>query len=217
VTVNEVLEWFASGRPLMLTNDDGACELAVAADRITTKTMAEIVRIGTGFVRVVLPEATCDRLLLPLQTWRWTTGGSAGDCVTVDAATGVTTGISAADRALTARLLASADTHPADLRRPGHVVPQRVTPVGSLGRLTAHEAAVVLASLSGCAPGAVVSAITSQVDPRRLAGIAELPDLAERYAVPVIRAANVADCARWRGAAGRAMRGVLVSAPKDAG
>ena len=89
--------------------------------------------------------------------------------MTVDARTGVTTGISAADRARTARLLAADETVPGDFTRPGHVVPLRARPGGVLTRPGHTESAVDLARLAGLRPAGVICEIVSEEDPTTMA------------------------------------------------
>lgn len=170
----------ATGRPVLLIDHTGRGELVATADEITTATMASLIRMGSGFVQVALPAAECLRLRLPPMSRHHGEELLAGNqCVAVDAATGVTTGISAADRARTARLLASPATAVDDLVRPGHVIPLRVDGPHSHG-----AAALELVSHAG-SRAAVVTAVVSVADPRRDPSPEELIELAGDYRLPV--------------------------------
>jgi 3,4-dihydroxy 2-butanone 4-phosphate synthase / GTP cyclohydrolase II len=109
--------------PVVLLDDRGAGGLVAVADDVSTETMALLVRIGSGFVQVAVSGETCERLLLPPMVWPRPDDARGDHCVSVDATDGISTGISAADRARTARLLAAPTTVPGDLTRPGHVIP----------------------------------------------------------------------------------------------
>jgi 3,4-dihydroxy 2-butanone 4-phosphate synthase/GTP cyclohydrolase II len=106
--------------------------------------------------------------------------------VTVDATEGISTGISAADRARTIRLLADPATSSTDLSRPGHVVPARVRTGGVLRRPGSAEAAVDLAVCAGLRPAAALCRIVSVDDPRRMAGPRELRRFADQHGLALI-------------------------------
>lgn len=171
--------------PVVVLDGRGSGLLVTAADYITTETMAFLVRVGSGFVQVALDGVTCDRLLLPPMVWPAPAGPRGDHCVSVDAAFGVSTGISAADRALTARLLAAPTTVPDDLTRPGHVVPVRArtpdSPAGLALALVAragHRAAVLTAAVPGG-------------DPCAEARTADLLALADTHGLAVVEAADL--------------------------
>ncbi len=142
----------AAGRVVVLVDGRGGGSLVVAADRVDRRSMAFVVRHTSGFVCVALDGYDCDRLGLPSMAGA---GRRPVLTVTVDAAAGITTGISAADRARTARVLADAATAPRDLTRPGHVVGVRTADGGVLAEPGTAEAAVDLARLAGCRPAGV--------------------------------------------------------------
>ncbi|WP_067682878.1 3,4-dihydroxy-2-butanone-4-phosphate synthase [Nocardia miyunensis] len=143
----------ASGRPVVLIDDDGCGGLMLAAQAATPAGVAFLVRHTSGFLRVALPAADCDRLGLP-PMWLPSSRPGSAFCVTVDAV-GVGTGISAADRAFTARRLADSDCTAKDFSRPGHVVPIAVLPGGVLTRRSPIEAASDLVRLAGMRPVAI--------------------------------------------------------------
>ena len=130
VTLCGVLS-LSAGRPVLLLEDRPGSttgpQFVAAADRIGADQMAFLVRYSSGFVFVCLPAVRCAELMLPIFANDLDLVDEPIQVVSVDARERVSTGISAADRSLTARLLADPHTGPAELTRPGHVVPIRVT------------------------------------------------------------------------------------------
>jgi 3,4-dihydroxy-2-butanone 4-phosphate synthase len=128
----------------------GGVELWMAAEVAEAPVFARLVRHTSGFVTVALPAARCSALVLPAMAGgeAWLKESRPIQAVTCDAAEGVTTGISAADRALTARLLADPDSAPEDFKRPGHLVPLRVRE-GLTDRTAPASAALAMCSISG--------------------------------------------------------------------
>ncbi|TNM53653.1 3,4-dihydroxy-2-butanone-4-phosphate synthase, partial [Streptomyces sp. NP160] len=123
------------------------------------------VKHGSGLLCAPLPAVLADSLALPDMVERNEDSLRTAYTVTVDAASGVTTGISAADRARTARVLADPASGPADLVRPGHVLPLRARPGGVLERRGHTEAAVDLCRLAGLPPVAVITELVDLDDP----------------------------------------------------
>ncbi len=149
----------AAGRAVIVVDDEdreNEGDLIFAAEHATAELVAFMVRYTSGYICVPLPEAEADRLDLPPMFHTNQDQRGTAYAVTVDARSGVTTGISAADRAHTIRLLASADTRPTDLSRPGHVVPLRARPGGVLRRAGHTEASIDLAVLAGLRPAGVL-------------------------------------------------------------
>jgi 3,4-dihydroxy 2-butanone 4-phosphate synthase / GTP cyclohydrolase II len=157
--VADAVAAIAAGRPVVVVDDEhreNEGDLIFAAELATPELMGFTIRHTSGFVCAPLPAEECDRLdLPPMATTNQDPRGTAYT-VTVDARTGVTTGISAADRARTVRLLADPLTAPGDLTRPGHVVPLRARPGGVLERPGHTEAAVDLCRLAGLRPAGVL-------------------------------------------------------------
>ena len=149
----------ASGRPVIVVDDEdreNEGDLIFAAEYATAGLMAFMVRHTSGYVCVPMTEEHADRLDLPPMYHTNQDRRGTAYAVAVDAREGVGTGISAADRAYTIRLLAAAGTRPSDLARPGHVVPLRARAGGVLRRPGHTEAAVDLAVLAGLGPVAVL-------------------------------------------------------------
>lgn len=165
--------------------------LVGCASAVTTEHMAFLIRHTTGFVQVALHERICDRLVLPesTPTVRASSTLGHGQCVTVDAAAGVTTGISGADRARTARILADPATEPGDLTRPGHLVPVRVTPTEFRTRQTTASLALALTETAESQrSGAVFADLDGIVDPISVGDRHDAEILADRYGLTLITA-----------------------------
>jgi 3,4-dihydroxy 2-butanone 4-phosphate synthase / GTP cyclohydrolase II len=158
-TIEAAIESFGAGRPVVVVDDENReneGDLMFAAEKATPELMAFMVRHTSGFVCAPLTEEDADRLdLPPMYVTNQDRRGTAYT-VTVDAREGITTGISAAERAHTVRLLADPATGPADLARPGHVVPLRAKAGGVLRRPGHTEAAIDLARLAGLHPAGVL-------------------------------------------------------------
>jgi 3,4-dihydroxy 2-butanone 4-phosphate synthase/GTP cyclohydrolase II len=159
VTIEEAIKEIAAGRAVVVADDadrENEGDLIFAAEKATPELLAFMVRHTSGFICAPLTEEDADRLELPPMYVTNQDRRGTAYTVTVDARDGVTTGISAADRAHTIRLLADPRTSPADLARPGHVVPLRARAGGVLRRPGHTEAAVDLARLAGLRPAAVL-------------------------------------------------------------
>jgi 3,4-dihydroxy 2-butanone 4-phosphate synthase / GTP cyclohydrolase II len=143
--------------------------------------MAFLVRESSGIVCVAMTGARLDELRVPPMDGDAADPGGSAFAVSVDLRVGITTGISAADRALTVRALADPATGPTDIVRPGHLLPLRVRDGGVLDRARPAEAAVDLCRGAGLAPAAVLAAAVDGAgelaDPAALAALAERHDL----------------------------------------
>jgi 3,4-dihydroxy 2-butanone 4-phosphate synthase / GTP cyclohydrolase II len=158
-TIEEAVAAIAAGRPVVVVDDadrENEGDLIFAAQLATPELLAFMVRHTSGFICAPLTEADADRLELPPMYHTNQDRRGTAYTVTVDAREGVSTGISAADRCHTVRLLSDPATSPADLSRPGHVVPLRAKPGGVLRRPGHTEAAIDLATLAGLRPAAVL-------------------------------------------------------------
>src|SRR5881409_2140285 len=157
--IEKAIAEIAAGRPVVVVDDadrENEGDLIFAAEKATPELMAFMVRHTSGFVCAPLTEADADRLELPPMYHTNQDRRGTAYTVTVDAREGVSTGISAADRAHTVGLLADPATSAADLARPGHVVPLRAKAGGVLRRSGHTEAAVDLAVLAGLRPAGVL-------------------------------------------------------------
>lgn len=157
--VERAIAEIAAGRPVVVVDDEdreNEGDLIFAADLVTPQLVAFMVRHTSGYICVPMTGEDCDRLELPPMYEPNQGRHGTAYTVTVDAREGVSTGISAADRARTIELLASPDTRPGDLARPGHVVALRAKPGGVLRRPGHTEASVDLVVLAGRRPVGVL-------------------------------------------------------------
>ncbi|MGI5242217.1 bifunctional 3,4-dihydroxy-2-butanone-4-phosphate synthase/GTP cyclohydrolase II [Dactylosporangium sp. CA-139066] len=185
--VAEAVEALRSGRFVVVLDDparEGEGDLIMAAEHVTPERMAYLLRHSSGIVCVAADGELLDRLGLPPMTTHSQDRHGTAFTVSVDAAVGVTTGISATDRARTVRLLASPDATPADLARPGHVFPLRARPGGVLARRGHTEAGVDLMRLAGLRHAAVLCELTE--DDGSVANREGVLALAERDGLPVV-------------------------------
>ncbi|MFE7408512.1 bifunctional 3,4-dihydroxy-2-butanone-4-phosphate synthase/GTP cyclohydrolase II [Isoptericola sp. NPDC057559] len=186
----------AAGRPVVVADDadrENEGDLILAADAATPELMGFLVRHTSGLVCVGVAGEQLDRLGLPLMVEANQDAFRTAYTVTVDAAAGVTTGISGADRARTARLLADRGAAPADLTRPGHVLPLRARPGGVLERRGHTEAAVDLARLAGRGDAGVLAELVH--DDGTMMRLPALTEFAAEHGLTLI---SVADLVAYR-------------------
>ena len=209
-TIERALAHLAAGGIVVVADDEhreNEGDLIMAADAATPEAIAFFVRHTSGVICAALSGDRCETLALPLMVPPATNADQfrTAFTVTVDAAVGTTTGISAADRAATLRALADPSTRPAQLNRPGHIFPLRARPGGVLQRPGHTEAAVDLARLAGRAPAGVLSELV--LDDGSMARLPELQAFARAHRLPLI---SIADLIAYRTAHDPASRGVLV-------
>jgi 3,4-dihydroxy 2-butanone 4-phosphate synthase / GTP cyclohydrolase II len=195
-SIERAVKDIAAGRPVIVVDDEdreNEGDLIFAAEHATPELLAFMVRYTSGYICVPLTEAEADRLELPPMYHTNQDRRGTAYAVTVDARAGVTTGISAADRAHTIRLLASADTKPTDLARPGHVVPLRAKAGGVLRRPGHTEAAIDLASMAGLRPVGVLCEIVNDDGTMK-----RRPDLDEFAAEHDLALITIADLVAYR-------------------
>lgn len=192
--IEEALADIAAGRAVLVTDDEAReneGDLIVAATKATPEVIGMMIRHGSGIVCVPLVEEQLERLGLGPMVQRNRESFQTDFTVTVDAAEGVTTGISAADRARTIQLLADAGTEPSALVRPGHVFPLRARPGGVLERAGHTEAAVDLARLAGLPPAGVLCEVMN--DDGSVARLPELTDFKRRHGLKLVSIAQLID------------------------
>ena len=156
-SVERAVADIATGRPVVVVDDadrENEGDIIVAASKMTPSLMTFMIRHTSGVICVPLTGQDLDRLQLPLMTTQNEERMRTAFTVSVDARDGVTTGISAADRARTVRVLVDSATEPYELVRPGHIFPLRYAEGGVLRRPGHTEAAVDLARLAGLSPAA---------------------------------------------------------------
>ncbi|MFP4053813.1 MAG: 3,4-dihydroxy-2-butanone-4-phosphate synthase, partial [Phycisphaerae bacterium] len=163
--IEDILEDLRAGKMIVLVDDESReneGDLVCAAEFITPEIINFMATHGRGLICVPLPNVRADRLGLHPQTSSNDALHGTAFTVSVDAASGVTTGISAADRARTIELLARDDARPADLVRPGHIFPIRARDGGVLVRAGQTEGGVDLARLAGLKPVSVICEIMNE-------------------------------------------------------
>lgn len=163
-SVEEALDDIRQGRMVIVADDEdreNEGDLVCAADAITPEIVNFMTRYGRGLICVALTAERADKMGLPPMTEHNTDPKGTAFTVSVDADPrfGVTTGISAQDRAITIQRLVDPEGRPDDLRRPGHVFPLRAKPGGVLRRVGQTEAGVDLARLAGFSPAGVICEI----------------------------------------------------------
>jgi 3,4-dihydroxy 2-butanone 4-phosphate synthase / GTP cyclohydrolase II len=168
-------------------------DLIMAAEKVTPEAMAFMIRHTSGVICLPLEGDRCDALQLPLMVANNTEAQRTAFTVSVDARTGTTTGISAADRAATVHALIDPATRPDDLARPGHIFPLRYREGGVLKRAGHTEASVDLARMAGAYPSGVLSEITN--DDGTMARMPELERFAAEHGLQLI---SIADLIRYR-------------------
>ncbi|RAJ60519.1 3,4-dihydroxy 2-butanone 4-phosphate synthase/GTP cyclohydrolase II [Streptomyces sp. Amel2xB2] len=194
----------AAGRPVVVVDDadrENEGDLIVAAERITPEIVAFMMSECRGLICTPMDGADLDRLGLPQMVEENSEAMSTAFTVSADAAPchGVTTGISAADRATTIRLLADPDAGPGDFVRPGHAFPLRARPGGVLARAGHTEAGVDLARLAGLRPAAAIVEIAGEDG--AMLRLPELLPFARKHGLAVI---SIEDLIAHREAADRA-------------
>jgi len=167
-TIEQALEALRAGKPVLVADDENReneGDAIMAAEFATPEWLAWIINHSSGYICAPMPEALANKLELPLMTVANQDTLRTQYTISVDAADGVSTGISAADRARTLRVLADPNSTPRDLIRPGHILPLRANKGGVLARPGHTEAAVDLLKLAGLNPVGVIarwSSLTAQ-------------------------------------------------------
>lgn len=186
-TIPQAIAAIAAGQPVIVADDEdreNEGDLILSAQLATSQTIAFMVEHSSGLLCAPMSDAVADQLELPMMVAQNQDVRQTAYTVTVDAAQGVTTGISAADRAHTVNLLAGTDTLPSDLNRPGHILPLRAVSGGVRQRPGHTEAAVELMTLAGLAPvGVIAEIVADDGDMMRLPGLIEM---GAEHNIPVI-------------------------------
>jgi 3,4-dihydroxy 2-butanone 4-phosphate synthase/GTP cyclohydrolase II len=195
-SIPEAIEAFREGKILVVVDDEdreNEGDLTIAAEKVTPEVINFMATHGRGLICLALDADWCQRLdLQPMSSVNTARFGTAF-CEAVDAAEGVTTGISAYDRAHTIQVAMRPESQPKDLARPGHVFPLRARPGGVLVRAGQTEAGVDLARLAGFAPGGVICEIMNEDG--SMARVPELVDFCKRHGLKMI---TVAELIRYR-------------------
>ncbi|MBU6193416.1 MAG: 3,4-dihydroxy-2-butanone-4-phosphate synthase [Burkholderiales bacterium] len=173
--IPELVAELAAGRMVILVDEEdreNEGDLVLAADHVTPQAINFMAKHGRGLICLTLTRERCERLQLPPMAARNGTKHSTAFTVSIEAATGVSTGISAADRARTIEAAVAPNAQPSDLVQPGHVFPLQAQDGGVLMRAGHTEAGCDLASMAGLSPASVICEIMNDDGT-----MARLPDL----------------------------------------
>ncbi|WP_031498570.1 3,4-dihydroxy-2-butanone-4-phosphate synthase [Bryobacter aggregatus] len=195
-SIESAIEDFRAGRMVVIVDDEdreNEGDLALPADAVTPDLINFMAVHGRGLICLALSGESCDRLHLPLMSRINTSNFGTAFTESIDAKLGVTTGISAADRAHTIQLAVTDDCRPEDLARPGHVFPLRAQEGGVLVRAGQTEASVDLSRLAGRKPAGVICEIMNEDGT-----MARVPELREYCRTHDLKLISVADLIRYR-------------------
>lgn len=195
-SIEEGVEDIRQGRMVIVVDDEdreNEGDLTAAAEKITPEHINFMARHGRGLICVTLTEERCAHLRLRLMAEENTSPYGTAFCESIDARCGISTGISAADRATTIRATVDPATRSSDLVRPGHVFPLRARRGGVLVRAGQTEASVDLTRLAGLTPAGVICEVMN--DDGTMARVPELEAFCRKHGLRMI---TVADLIRYR-------------------
>ena len=194
--VEDIVADIRAGRMVILIDEEdreNEGDLVLAADHVTPEAINFMARFGRGLICLTLTRERCERLNLPPMVPRNGTKMSTAFTVSIEAAEGVTTGISAADRARTVQVAVAPNAQASDLVQPGHVFPLQAVEGGVLMRAGHTEAGCDLAAMAGCSPAAVICEIMKDDGT-----MARLPDLLVFAAEHGLKIGTIADLIEHR-------------------
>ncbi|RJP64560.1 MAG: 3,4-dihydroxy-2-butanone-4-phosphate synthase [Comamonadaceae bacterium] len=194
--VEDIVADMRAGRIVILVDEEdreNEGDLVLAADHVTPEAINFMARFGRGLICLTLTRERCERLRLPPMVPRNGTKMGTAFTVSIEAAEGVTTGISAADRARTVQVAVAAGALAADLVQPGHIFPLQAVEGGVLMRAGHTEAGCDLAAMAGCSPAAVICEIMKDDGT-----MARLPDLQVFAAEHGLKIGTIADLIEHR-------------------
>src|SRR2546422_11473577 len=187
-----------AGKLVILVDDadrENEGDLCIAAEKVTPEAINFMARYGRGLICLSMTEQQLDQLNLSMMVpdWENTSGFGTAFTVSIEARRGVTTGISAADRATTILTAIAADAKPSDIARPGHVFPLRARPGGVLRRAGQTEGSVDLARLAELKPAGVICEIMN--DDGTMARMPDLIEFSRRHGIKIV---SIADLIQYR-------------------
>lgn len=185
--VKAAIEAFKQGNGVLVLDDENReneGDLIFPAETITTEQMAKLIRYGSGIVCLCITDERCKQLDLPPMVQDNTSVNKTAFTISIEAAKGVSTGVSAADRVTTIKAAVADGAKPSDLHRPGHVFPLRAAANGVLERNGHTEAAVDLARLAGYKEAGVICEITN--DDGSMARTPELVEFVKKFGYPIV-------------------------------
>jgi len=185
--VERALDALRRGQGVLVTDDEereNEGDLIFAAESLTEQQMAMLIRECSGIVCLCMPEEKVHALALPMMVADNSSRYQTAFTVSIEAAAGVTTGVSAADRVRTVKAAIHDQAKPSDLNRPGHVFPLKARPGGVLERQGHTEATVDLMRLAGLKPYGVLCEVTNPDG--TMARLPQIVAFAERHGMPVV-------------------------------
>ena len=194
--VEDIVADMKAGRMVILVDEEdreNEGDLVLAADHVTPEAINFMARFGRGLICLTLTRERCERLQLPPMVPRNGTKMGTAFTVSIEAAEGVTTGISAADRARTVQVAVAPNAQAADLVQPGHIFPLQAVEGGVLMRAGHTEAGCDLAAMAGCSPASVICEIMKDDGT-----MARLPDLQVFAAEHGLKIGTIADLIEHR-------------------
>ena len=192
----DIIAELRAGKMVVLVDEEdreNEGDLVLAADHVTAEAVNFMAKHGRGLICLTLTRERCQQLNLPLMVRDNGTSMGTNFTVSIEAATGVTTGISAADRALTIKTAVAPNAKPGDLVQPGHIFPLMAQPGGVLIRSGHTEAGCDLAAMAGCSPTSVICEIMKDDG-----SMARLPDLLEFAKEHQLKIGSIADLIQYR-------------------
>jgi 3,4-dihydroxy 2-butanone 4-phosphate synthase/GTP cyclohydrolase II len=195
-TTQEIVAELRAGRMVILVDEEdreNEGDLILAADFVTPEAINFMAKFGRGLICLTLTEERCEQLELPMMATRNGTAFGTNFTVSIEAAEGVTTGISAADRAHTVKVAVAKRAKPADIVQPGHIFPLKAQKGGVLMRAGHTEAGCDLAEMAGLTPAAVICEIMNDDGT-----MARLPDLIEFAKEHGLKIGTIADLIHYR-------------------
>jgi 3,4-dihydroxy 2-butanone 4-phosphate synthase/GTP cyclohydrolase II len=196
VPVEAAVDAVRAGRMVIIVDDEdreNEGDLMAAAEKVTPEIVNFMARHGRGLICLPLTRERLEELQLPLMVSENTARFQTAFTVSIDAKEGVTTGISAADRARTVRVAIDPATKPEDLARPGHVFPLQAKEGGVLSRAGQTEAAVDIARLAGLTPAGIICEVMNEDG--SMARMPQLEEVSRRFGIPVL---TIAELIRYR-------------------
>jgi 3,4-dihydroxy 2-butanone 4-phosphate synthase / GTP cyclohydrolase II len=196
ISVEEAIDRIRSGNMVILVDDEdreNEGDLTMAAEKVTPAAVNFMAKYGRGLICLSMTSEHCDRLDLPPMVKNNTSPFETGFTISIEAKHGVTTGISAADRATTIQTAVDDDAKASDLVRPGHIFPLRARDGGVMVRVGQTEGSVDLARLAGLKPAGVICEVMDEDG--TMARMPALEEFSEKHGIGIV---TIADLVEYR-------------------
>ena len=194
ITIEKAIEDIRAGKMVILVDDEdreNEGDLTMAAEKVTPEAINFMSKYGRGLICLSLTEAKCQALELPPMVGNNTSPYQTGFTISIEARCGVTTGISAADRATTIQTAVAENAKASDLVRPGHIFPLKAREGGVMVRVGQTEGSVDLARLAGLSPAGVICEIMD--DDGNMARMPSLMDFSEKHGIGICTVAALVE------------------------